>query len=299
MARRLLVAVDMDGTLIDTEAEDRLRPRELASLAAVRAAGHVVAICTGRNRQSLDSLLDRSGWHPADLPKVLLNGAMVDGGAGHGVLAHNVIHRPVIARLVGLYREHGALPMVFGADHDGGGLRLQAGAPNPVMERYLAHRRDQVGAQRPPGPSGRAARDGARVGTIDLHEVIQPLTAAVRAALRDEVRVINTRSLLGGGRYHWAEAYHHACSKGTGVRLLASALRIAPSRIVAIGDNTNDLDMFAEAAVSVAMAGGPAEVQAAADRLTGSAAEGGAAAVLEDIAAGRFALPAVPDEESA
>ena len=43
----------------------------VGALEAVRAAGHVVAICTGRNRQSLESLLDRSGWHPADLPKVL------------------------------------------------------------------------------------------------------------------------------------------------------------------------------------------------------------------------------------
>jgi hydroxymethylpyrimidine pyrophosphatase-like HAD family hydrolase len=53
------------------------------------------------------------------------------------------------------------------------------------------------------------------------------------------------------------------------------------------------------AAVSVAMAGGPDEVQAAADRVTASASEGGAAMVLEEIAAGRFVLPAAPDEETA
>ena len=38
MQDRLLVAVDMDGTLLNTEDEDRLRQRELAALDAVRAA---------------------------------------------------------------------------------------------------------------------------------------------------------------------------------------------------------------------------------------------------------------------
>ncbi len=300
MTRRLLVAVDMDGTLINTEADDRLRDRELAALDAVRQAGHLIAICTGRNRQSLDSLLDHSGWHPADLPKVLLNGAMVDGGEGHGVLSHNVIGRPVIARLVSLYREHGVLPMVYGADHEGGGLQFQEGPVNPVLQRYLDHRRDHVGALSFHADLLADLPETAlEVGTIDRRELIEPLTAAIRAELRDEVRVINTRSLLGEGRYYWAEAYHHSCSKGTGVQLLARTFGFDRGAIVAMGDNFNDLDMFAEAAVSVAMAGGPAEVQAAADRVTGTAAEGGAAAVLEEIASGRFSLPALPDEESA
>jgi hydroxymethylpyrimidine pyrophosphatase-like HAD family hydrolase len=297
---RLLVAVDMDGTLIDTEAEDRLRHRELAALEAARAAGHVVAICTGRNRQSLDSLLDRSGWHPRDLPKVLLNGAMVDGGETVGVLAHNVIQRPVITRLVELFRSHGVLPMVYGADHDGGQLYFQEGQVNPVLQRYLDHRRDQVGGLSWHADLAAAAPDEAlEVGTIDRLALVEPLTAAVRAELGEAVRVINTRSLLGEGRYYWAEVYHHACSKGTGVQLLTRSLGPEFSGVVAIGDNYNDLDMFAVADVAVAMKGGPVEVQRAADRIADPVVEGGAAAVLEDIAAGRFELPDRREEETA
>ena len=126
------------------------------------------------------------------------------------------------------------------------------------------------------------------VGTIDTAEVVRPLTAAIHAELGDRVRVINTQSLLGDGQYFWAEVYHHGCSKGTGLRHLAAAYSIASARVVAIGDNYNDLDMFAEAGVSVAMSDGPADVRAAADVVTGSVADGGAAAVLEAIAAGTF-----------
>ncbi|MBD3222922.1 HAD hydrolase family protein [bacterium] len=300
MNQRLLIAVDMDGTLVNTEAEDRLRDREIAALEAVREAGHVVAICTGRNRPSLDSLLDRSGWHPSDLPKVMLNGAVVDGGVDHGVLAHNVVPRPVIARLVQLFRDHGTLPMVYGADHDGGELLFQQGDVNPILQRYLDHRRDRVGAMTWHGELADALPEAAlEVGTIDRRELIEPLTAAIRAELADTVRVINTRSLLGEGRYFWAEVYHHACSKGTGVERIAATVSPGPTAVIAIGDNYNDLDMFAVADVAVAMPGGPADVQAQADRIAPAVEQSGAAVILEQIAAGDFACPAGSDEETA
>ncbi len=300
MQDRALIAIDMDGTLLDTEADDRLRPREIAALEAVRAAGHIVAICTGRNRQSLDSLLDRSGWHPPDLPKVLLNGAVVDGGAGFGSLAEQVIDREVIARLVALLREFHTVPMIYATEADGGTLLHERGETNPVLARYLAHRRERVGAITDVDDlQDQLPALALEVGTIDLEAVIQPLTAAIRAELSDRVRVINTRSLLGGGRYFWAEVYHRSCSKGAGVLLLAEALDMAPGRIIAMGDNYNDLDMFAVAAVSVAVSGGPRDVQAAADRVAAPLAEFGTAVVLEEIAAGRFDLPAPRDEESA
>ena len=300
MQDRALIAIDMDGTLLDTEADDRLRPREIAALEAVRAAGHIVAICTGRNRQSLDSLLDRSEWHPADLPKVLLNGAVVDGGDGIGILAQQVIDRDVMARLVALLRQFDTVPMIYATEEDGGTLLHERGETNPVLTRYLHHRRERVGAITDVDDLlDHVPAAALEVGTIDLEAVIQPLTVAIRAELSDRVRVINTRSLLGGGRYFWAEVYHRSCSKGAGVLLLAEALDIPPGRLIAMGDNYNDLDMFAVAAVSVAVSGGPRDVQAAADRVAAPLAEFGTATVLEEIAAGRFDLPTPRDEESA
>lgn len=290
-AARLLVAVDMDGTLLDTEIDDRLPRPTIAALEAVRAAGHVVAICTGRNRRSLGRLLERSGWTPPDLPQVLLNGAVVDGGRGLGLLGCSTLDNAELGLLVGLMRRHGAVPMIFDTEEAGETLHVEHGPVNPVLASYLEHRRIQVGALRGHDDllRGLPAR-ALEVGTIDTAEVVFPLTEAVRRELGGRVRVINTRSLLGGGRYFWAEIYHPACNKGAGVRLLADRLRIAPRHIVAIGDNYNDLDMFEAAAVSVAVRGGPAEVAAAADRLTDPAGAGGAASILRDIAAGTFDL---------
>ena len=112
---RLLVAVDVDGTLLDTEFDDVLGARELAALAAVRDAGHMVALCTGRNLPSVTSLLETSGWFPDDLPLVLLNGALVLGGLPRRQLACNVLEGPLVAPPGGAvprarHRAHGLRP---------------------------------------------------------------------------------------------------------------------------------------------------------------------------------------------
>ena len=289
---RLLVAVDVDGTLLDTEFDQELRPREIAALDAVRGAGHVVALCTGRNLNSTGSLLARSGWSPPDLPLILLNGAVVWADSPRRRIACHVLPGDDVRALVRLFREHGTVPMVYGTDDEGGLLRHEARPVNDVLGRYLAGRRANTGGLEVVDDLLAVPWEQAlEVGTIDERPRIEALTRAIGAALPGRVKVINTQSLLGGGLYYWAEAFHAASDKGAGLRTLAGHCGIARERTVAIGDNYNDLDMFAWAGYSVAMAGSPADVAARADYVTGAVAEGGAADVLERIASGGFPPP--------
>ena len=290
---RLLVAVDVDGTLLDTEFDDVLGARSIAALEAVRAAGHTVALCTGRNLPSVSSLLESSGWFPDDLPLVLLNGALVLGGRPRRQLACAVLEGPLVHRLVALFREHGTVPMVYGLDSDGGLLRHESRPVNDVLGRYLDVRRRSVG--RIEAVDDLLALPWARaleVATIDRRGPVEALTAAIARELGQSVRVINTRSLLGEGAYWWAEAFDREAGKGAGLAVLAAEEGVPLARAVAIGDNFNDLDMFLACGTSVAMGNSPDEVKAAADHLAGDVTAGGAAAVLEAIAAGDFPPPA-------
>ena len=287
--RRLLVAVDVDGTLLDTEFEDVLRPREIAALEAVRQAGHVVALCTGRNLNSTRALLENSGWYPDDLPLVLLNGAVVWGDRPRRRLASAELDAVRIRRLVEIFHEHETVPMVYGTDDTGGHLHHETRPLNDVLGRYLDKRRGSVGSVAV--VDDLLAIDLPRaleVGTIDRRERIMALSAAVTAELGDAVKVINTRSLIGNGEYYWAEVFDRAAGKGLGLRVLADFCGIPLASAVAIGDNYNDMEMFAAVGWSVAMAGSPDEVLARADLVTGTASAGGAAAVLERIAAGKW-----------
>ncbi len=289
---RLLVAVDVDGTLLNTEFDEVLRPREIEAMEGVRAAGHVLALCTGRNLNSIRGLLEQSRWYPDDLPMVLLNGAVVWGGQPRRQLARNILTGEQIRDLVAIFTAHDTVPMVYGTDEDGGVLHHAARPVNDILGHYLAMRQSRVGAIHEANDLLDLPWEQAlEVGTIDVEDKVMALTAAINDRLAGQVKVINTRSLLGQGRYYWAEVFHAASDKGMGLRVVADDVGIPVERSVAIGDNFNDLDMFAAAGVSVAMAGSPDAVKACADLVTGDVTEGGAAAILEQIAAGDFPAP--------
>ena len=297
--QQLLIAVDVDGTLLDTEFDDILRPREIAAMEAVRAAGHVLALCTGRNLNSTRGLLENSGWNPADLPMVLLNGAVVWGDSPRRKLSSKELTGDQVRRLVGLFHDYDVVPMVYGSDDDGGVLHHETRPLNDILGRYLAKRRDSVGAVNVvPDLQATELLRALEVGTIDRREPIMALSAAITREMGDVVKVINTRSLIGGGEYYWAEVFDRTTDKGAGLRILAEFCEISLSAAVAIGDNYNDLDMFAVAGWSVAMGGSPAEVLNSADMVTGSAKSGGAAAVLEQIAAGGWPGTGLKGESS-
>lgn len=285
----MFIAVDVDGTLLDTEFEDLLAEREIRALEAAREAGHTVALCTGRNLKSVEGLLRHSGWFPDDLPLVLLNGAAVWGGRPRRQLANHLLAAEDIATLVGLFRRHEVAPMVYGADDEGGILHHERGRKNDILARYLHKRQVAVGAlAEVPDLLADTPRRALEVGSIDEKERVMALTEAIRTELDGRVKVINTRSLLGQGRYYWAEVFPAGCGKGAGLELLREHHPAAAGPLVAIGDNFNDLDMFDVADFRVAMANGPQEVRAQADLVARPVQEGGAARILHQLAEGIY-----------
>ncbi len=287
--KQLIVAVDVDGTLLNTEFDDVLARREVDALKAVRAAGHVLALCTGRNLRSVQGLLEQSDWFPDDLPMVLLNGATVWGGRPRRCLANRELAADDILTLIRLFRQYDVVPMVYGADETGGLLHHEKRPVNDILGQYLDKRSDSVGAievvddllDDPPPVA-------LEVGSIDRKEPILALSEAIRRQMGDRVKVINTRSLLGGGLFYWAEVFHTSCGKDEGLKVLRQEYFEAAGPLVAIGDNYNDLDMFAAADFSVAMGNSPSEVREQAHLVTHSVDEGGAAVVLHQLAQGIY-----------
>ncbi len=70
-------------------------------------------------------------------------------------------------------------------------------------------------------------------------------------------------------------------NKGQGLKELCERLKIAPEEVMAIGDERNDLAMFAFAGTSVAMGNGNDLVKQAADYVTSSNDEDGIAQAIE------------------
>lgn len=286
---KLLVAVDVDGTLLNTEFEDVVGPRVCAAIMGVRDAGHLLALCTGRNRRSAAHVIASADGVLDGVPQILLNGAMViDGGQGR-VLRAAGLPRDILRRLVELFRVHEVMPLMFTEDDAGGGVTIECQPPNSVLGRYLQRRGEKVGEVREVDDLlGHLPPTALEIGTIDRADKVWALDAAIRQDLGDAVQIVRTETLLARNEYLWLEVYQADCTKGSGLTLLADELDVPRERIVAIGDNYNDLDMFKAAGHRVAMGNAPDEVRSAADRVAPHVADHGAAVVLEEIAAGLY-----------
>jgi hypothetical protein len=92
---------------------------------------------------------------------------------------------------------------------------------------------------------------------------------------------------LTQGNYECAEIsiMNQTCSKATGVARLAQHLGIELTQVMAIGDNTNDIEMLQEVGWGVAMGQASERVKASARAITASNTEDGVAVAIE-----RYAL---------
>jgi 5-amino-6-(5-phospho-D-ribitylamino)uracil phosphatase len=289
--KKLLIAVDVDGTLIDTEFEDAIRPEVADAIKRVRNAGHIVALCTGRNSRSADHVVKSADGALDGVPMILLNGAVVYGGSLAGMLRHACLNKDLQRTVVELFHKHNVKPMLFGGDDEGGWLVHGKMEANDILQQYLDKRRDMIGqmnevqdllAELPETVLG--------IGSIDVKKQINPLKLELNDTLGDKVHLVKTQAMMDKESYLWLEVYPQDCGKGSGLRLLADKLGFSYDSIVAIGDNYNDLDMFDAAGHTVSMGNAPAEVQKVTDRVAPSVQQNGAAIILDEITNGEYPI---------
>jgi hydroxymethylpyrimidine pyrophosphatase-like HAD family hydrolase len=258
-----LVALDIDGTLVDHD--QLLSDRVRKAVADVMSAGVHVVLATGRSLHStlpvLDRLGIRTGWAVCSNGAVTLrlDPALPDGYE----IAHSVTFDPSPA--LRLLREH--LPTALYAVEDVGvGYRLTAPIPDGELsgdqvfvsfEQLLDTPATRVIVRAP----DRTSQDFLDVvGRIGLHEVSYAV-----------------------GWTAWLDLAPDGVSKASALERVRTSLGVPAGATLAVGDGRNDLEMFAWAARSVAMASSVPEVLAAADEVTPSVEEDGVALVLEPL----------------
>jgi len=78
----------------------------------------------------------------------------------------------------------------------------------------------------------------------------------------------------------YLEVVPKGCSKSDGIRRVIESAGIRREDVLAVGDSANDLDMLRYAGIGAAMGNASDEVKAAADWVTGTLAQHGAAQAL-------------------
>ncbi|MFD7022925.1 HAD family hydrolase [Promicromonospora sukumoe] len=255
---RVMVALDIDGTLID--GDRRIPAGTVEALDLVRAAGHEVVLATGRSLAGLLPIATRLGLTQGRA--VCSNGALtvrLDRGAPSGydvVEARTFDPSPVIGRALDV-----APGVRVAVEEVGWGWRTSS-----VFEP------DELnGQQKTVQMSELKARPATRLA---LH------APEIRRHMSD---LRATGVTVAPQRRDWLDITAPGVNKAVALDVVRAALGIPENRTVAVGDGINDLDMLAWAGRSVAMGQAPAIVRSAADQITGSIDEAGALSVLASL----------------
>jgi len=259
----LLVALDVDGTLL-SYTED-LSDEVASAVAAVRDAGHHVVIATGRSVHATIPVLQQLGITTGWL--VCSNGsvtARLDASLPLGYEIHEEITfdpAPALRLL------HAQMPDAYFAVEDVGvGFRMNKLFPDGELsgEHRIVGVEDLVEAHvtrlivRSPGHT-----------TQEFHDLV------MATGLADVTYAI--------GWTAWMDIAPQGVTKASALDRVRVRLGVRTEDTVAVGDGSNDVDMLRWAGRGVAMGHAPENVLAAADEVTGTIDEDGAAVLLRSL----------------
>jgi len=267
-----LIALDLDGTLIGEDLG--LGPRILAAVSAARSRGVAVSIVTGRMTTSALPYARTLGLVD---PIVAYQGALVralppaerDPRLGR-ILAHRPLAADAAREVIGWAKSVGLEPHVNHLE------RFVIQADDPRAEDYSSW----LGARAEVVADLRAWLTHPISKVISVAAASEPIPESVLAEGRQRFA---GRAAVTISHPRFLEFLAPGVSKLVGVRHLARRARIPLGRVLAIGDQFNDVEMIAGVGHGAAMATAPAAVRAAARYIAPPVAEEGAAQVIEQL----------------
>ena len=252
-----LISVDLDGTLFRSDGVPA--PEGVQQLQAARRAAVRAVINTTRNVSSVVSLCAAIGLND---PIICTNGAQILASPVGPVWVSYTIPMEAARSIAQLADRNGWEVSTSVGHHSF--FRQRPGQPLGPVEHWSDT--GMEGGQRLPRVEIVATNEEALIAEpkrMLLHEpgaiaAAKELAAQFSQACRTETYY------EPDGRLHSLCILPRNADKGTALRFVARKLEIPLEQVLAIGDNPNDVPMFAAAGVSVAMGNATAAVKASA-----------------------------------
>ena len=256
-----LVISDVDGTLIDRQKE--LTPRTIAAVKQLQQANIPFTVTSARPPYGLNMIIDTLQLqHPI--------GAF-NGGA---ILTPNleIINRTALPADI--------IPEVIAAiesyNLDIWLLSDRHWYVKDLNGYHVAHHSDTLQFE----PTSIASNDDIKDEIVKIVGVSSDYDAVARGEKAMQKQFGNRLSASRSQAYY-LDITHPNANKGTAVDRLAEYFKIPVTEIITIGDNCNDVYMFARSGISVAMGNAIPEVQQKATYVTASNENEGFAKAIE------------------
>ena len=257
-----LLAVDVDGTLLNSAKE--ISPATAEALrAARRQAGVHVVLASARPPRSVMPFYEQLGL---EAPMINYNGALVYDPPGRRVVMHLPIPLKTAREIVRLARR----------------LDRKVLVSAEILDRWYTDRLDEKYAtetgllfkpDRIAPVSQWLVEPVTKLLLLAPRAQLAKLQAAIAEAFPHQVSMVQTEE-------HLLQIMHATVSKAQALRCIAGELPVTREHVMAIGDNANDVGMLQWAAIGVAVGNATPEVKAIADVITEANDEDGVAKVV-------------------
>ncbi len=260
-----LVAIDIDGTLVDSR--QQISAATVAAIAAARAAGIEIVIATGRRHNYALRLLHDLNLHADDV--IISSTGTVLRTADGRLLSRTTLPTAAALELCHQLDQHrDALVFTFdkigesplGLHQPGSLLVENRAALNSIIQKWVAENGPDIseispledGLRGAPPIQAMVCGHIAPMRAIESQLIASPLAAALSIHRTEyAARDLCIVDLLPAG-----------CGKGPALDELARLRGLLPEQVAAIGDNFNDLDMLRYAGRPFVMANASPELLA-------------------------------------
>lgn len=268
--RYKLVAIDMDGTLLNSQ--DKVSDKTKDVLSKAIEKGIYIVLSTGRIYKSA---LHYGEYIGLNSPIIACNGAIISSGDGEKIIYENPINDESFKEVIQLAEENNIYYHFYDIDTF---YYKKNNEFKPYYSYYEESLKMQginlMGFMDPVSLINKKASKYYKIVLIenDSNKLIE-----FRKKLEENISGIS----VSKSWHNNIEVMNEGASKGMGLKYLIERLDIDSSQVVAIGDNENDISMFKVAGLAIAMKNGDDIIRKHANVITDTNDDDGVANAIE------------------
>lgn len=272
-----LVAIDLDGTLLNAEKEVSERNKRAIALAIEK--GVRIVICSGRVYTGARLYAKQVGSYD---PVIACNGAVISENIHGKVLYSNILQTDDCLKVIDICNKNDIYFHVYAGEvmmtEKLGFTSLKYFEKNKMLPPE-----DRVQIEIVKNMADAVKKmEGKVLKVVVVNDNIELL-----GKVRTEIEQLTNIDVMSSN-YDNFEVMNKGVNKGAALEKLSDMLGIAASEMIAIGDNENDISMIKYAGLGIAMGNGEDITKEASQYITASNNHDGVADAIEKFVLGDY-----------
>lgn len=264
-----LVAIDMDGTLLNSKKELLEETKQYFKDFHKKETDTLLVLCTGRPESGIRPYLKDLGYLEENHYIISQNGANIyESRTGKRVM-DAFLDSAAIQKWIELGKKHGISVMGAGVDY----YYCFDQEPTEWMEfdvKLVSGKLKRI-------PTKESLNtDFYKILLMGDEEQLNEFETFIPEEWRDEFYVVRSQKYL-------VEVLTKGVNKAFGLEKLSQKLNIQPSEIAAVGDAANDIEMLEYAGLAIAMGNASEEVKSISDIVTDTNENNGVIKAIDNL----------------